>query len=86
MADHDFSWDTSAMSPLALPSFITGAPAEMVVSIIFTLLFIWWVVYTVVVTYHWVRFGRSSWVAVPALAVHLAVSGGIFVFMTSGLH
>ncbi|MBY0111122.1 hypothetical protein K2Y00_03945 [Patescibacteria group bacterium] len=73
------------MSPLQLPSFMTGASAEMVVSVIFTLVFIWWAIYSAVAVYHWARFGRSSWVAVPALAIHLAVSGGIFVFMTSGL-
>ncbi|MEK9160811.1 MAG: hypothetical protein AAB440_02115 [Patescibacteria group bacterium] len=86
MAGHGFSWETRAMSPLQLPSFMTGASAEMVVSVIFTLVFIWWAVYTAVAVYHWFRFGRASWVAVPALAIHLTISGGIFVFMTSGLH
>lgn len=70
---------------LGLPSFMQGLTAEALVSLVFTLLFIWWLIYTAVAAYHWFRFGRSSWVAVPALAAHLVVSGGIFVFMTSGL-
>jgi len=76
----------SAVTPLQLPTWITGASAESVISIIFTLLFIWWLIYTIVAAYHWFRFGRSSWVAVPAIAAHLVISGVIFVFMTVNLH
>lgn len=71
---------------LRFPSYFGTVTSEGVISVIFTLIFIWWLVYTVVAIYHWFRFGRSSWVAVPAVAVHLAVSGMIFVAMTSGLH
>lgn len=71
-------------SPISF-SALSGISIESVLSVIFTLVFIWWIVYTVVAIYHWVRFGRASWAAVPAVALHLAVSGGIIVFMTSGL-
>ncbi len=71
---------------LHLPSQLTNLTAESVLSVLFTLVFIWWLVYTLVAIYHWFRYGRSTWVAVPAVALHLAVSGGIFIYMTSGLH
>lgn len=59
---------------------------ESVVAIIITIVFIWWAIYTLVVMYHWLRYGRESWFAVPLLALHFAVSGWIFVFATGGLH
>lgn len=71
---------------LRMPAFFANVTSEAVLSVIFTLVFIWWTVYTLVAIYHWFRYGRSSWVAVPAIALHLAVSGGIFVYMTSALH
>lgn len=63
----------------------TLAP-ETVISIIFTLIFIWWFIYTLVVAFHWLTFGRSSWIAVPALGLHLAISSWLLFYMTSGIH
>lgn len=60
--------------------------AGSVVAVIFALIFIWWFIYTLVAAYHWLRFGRETWVAVPALALHLFISGWLLLFMTSGLH
>ncbi len=71
---------------LRFPAIFGNVTSEAVLSVIFTLVFIWWTVYTLVAIYHWFRYGRSSWVAVPAIALHLAVSGGIFIYMTSALH
>lgn len=73
-------------SLLRFPALFGTATSEAVLSVIFTLIFIWWTIYTLVAIYHWFRYGRSSWVAVPAIALHLAVSGGIFIYMTSALH
>ncbi len=76
-----------ATSTLIRSSTLFGnVTSESVISVLFTLIFIWWLIYTMVAVYHWFRYGRSSWIAVPAVALHLAVSGGIFIYMTSGLH
>lgn len=69
--------DLSIFGPLTLT---TG------LSVVITIVFIWWLIFTVVAAYHWFRFGRDSWIAVPAIALHLAISGWIFVFATGGLH
>lgn len=85
------------MEPLTVPSpNIPSIPTlsltpvavdiESVVAVIITIVFIWWAIYSLVVMYHWLRYGRESWLAVPALALHFAVSGWIFVFATGGLH
>ncbi len=68
-----------------MPSF-PAASIETILAIVITIVFIWWAIFTVVAIYHWFRFARDSWLAVPAVAVHLFVSGWIFVFATGGLH
>jgi len=64
-----------------LPTFdITG-----IVPVVFSLVFIVWAIYTLVVIYHWFRYRHKSWFAVPMIVIHLFVSGSIILFMVSGL-
>lgn len=67
--------------PAALPSFDFSS----VVPIIFSIVFLIWVIYTFVVIYHWFRYRHKSWFAVPMIALHLFVSGSIIIYMISGL-
>ncbi len=60
------------------------ANPEMVISVIVTIVFIWWLIFTIVAAYHLFRFATESWLTVPALAMHLAISAWIFVFATGG--
>ncbi len=53
-------------------------------SFLFAFLCIWLFIYTLVVIYHWWRFGRSSWLAVPVIVIHLFVSGYLLIFMVGG--
>lgn len=73
---------------LPIPKFaiFDAISTEGVISVVITLVFIWWAIYTLVAIYHWFRYGRDSWVAVPAVVLHLAISVWIFVFATGGLH
>ncbi len=81
--------DSTSVSPLPgitspfsfLPKI---ASAYDLASIFFTLLFILWAFFTIVSIYHWVRYGRHSWIAVPAIALHLFVSAALMLFATSG--
>ncbi len=58
---------------------------EGVVSIVFLVLFIIWVLYTLVAGYHWLRYGHRSSVAIPALIVHVVVSWLLASYAVSGL-
>lgn len=49
------------------------------------LVFIAWAAFTAVAAYHWFRYAHRSWMAVPAIAVHVAVSGMIALYALSGL-
>ena len=76
------------MEPITSPVQIIAIPAvnlSTVLSVVITLVFIWWAVFSLVAAYHWFRFGRDSWIAVPALIVHFIVSAWIFMFATGGL-
>jgi len=46
--------------------------------------FVFWAVYTLVAIYHWFKYSHASWVAFPAIAVHLFVSFVLIVYAVSG--
>ncbi|HWH07082.1 MAG TPA: hypothetical protein VNU47_00970 [Candidatus Paceibacterota bacterium] len=71
-------------SPLAFFPEITSA--YDLVSIIFTVIFILWALYTLIAAYHWLRFARNSWIAVPAVGAHLFVSAVLMIYATSGFN
>lgn len=76
--------------PIALPTVPfamgTNVSLEAVIAVVITLIFIWWAIFTIVAGYHWFRYARDSWVAVPAMAFHLLASGWIFIFAIGGFH
>jgi hypothetical protein len=87
-----FSPSIPSTQPTQIPSAIQ-APFSGVLSninqgellfIIFALMFISWLIYTAIVTYHWIRYGHRSWLVVPALAAHVIVSGVLFIVAFSG--
>ncbi len=67
-------------------AFFPAASLESVLAVVITLIFIWWLIFTLVVIYHWWKYSRESALTVPAIALHIFVSGWIFVFATGALH
>lgn len=61
-------------------------PTGQLVPVAFTIIFGLWAIYTLVVAYHWIRYGHQSWMAFPAIAAHLFVSGWLIVYATAGFH
>ena len=70
-------------NPLAL---FPAASVETVLAVVITAAFIWWAIFTLVAGYHLFKYARESWLTVPAFALHIFVSGWIFVFATGALH
>lgn len=54
------------------------------VSVIFAVLFIVWVIYTLIASYHLLRYGHRSAVAIPAIITHVLVSFMLSLFAVSG--
>ena len=69
---------------LAPPAFLQNVNVEQVIAVVFALLFILWALYTLITTYHWLRYGHRSSVAIPALITHVIVSGYLAVYAVSG--
>ncbi len=55
------------------------------VPVVFLIAFVIWLLYTVVAAYHWFRYGHRSWLSIPAIALHIFVSGFLMLYMMSGL-
>ena len=58
---------------------------QSVVSITALVLFVFWLIYTVVSAYHLIRYGYRSSVSIPAIIVHVVVSLTLALFIASGL-
>lgn len=59
------------------PTAIADALFYLVVALV--------VIYTLIAAYHWIRYGHRSVLAVPALAIHVAVSLGFIGYAITGL-
>jgi hypothetical protein len=71
-------------SPLALlDGFNISTP--LVAEILLTIVILFWALYTIVAIYHWLRYSHGAVIAVPAIIVHLIVSGIFIAVALSGL-
>jgi apolipoprotein N-acyltransferase len=76
--DFTSAFDTPLFS---IPSADIGG----ILTIVFILVFLAWLLYTAVVSYHWFRYSHRSWLAIPALALHVFISGSLILYIASGL-
>ncbi|HWH16600.1 MAG TPA: hypothetical protein VNU25_03385 [Candidatus Paceibacterota bacterium] len=74
-----------AVQPFTVLDFIRFIDVGKAVSVAFAILFIIWALYTVIAGYHWLRYGHSSAVAIPALIVHVVVSWLLAGYAVSGI-
>ena len=61
-----------------------GLSVGMVVTWVLYAVFAFWAIYTLVAIYHWLKYSHASWVAFPAIALHLFVSCALMVFALTG--
>ncbi len=66
--------------------FLQSINMRGAISVIAIILFIIWLVYTVVASYHLIRYGHRSAVSIPAIITHVVVSLVIALFAVSGLN
>lgn len=74
------------LTPFQPPNFSALIPAgisyaEIIVWALYTV-FAFWAIYTFVAVYHWLKYSHASWLAFPAIAIHIFVS---LVLMSYGL-
>ncbi len=73
------------LQSLNLEMFLSSglSPADVVVWGLYAA-FAFWVVYTLVAIYHWLKYSHASWLTFPAIAVHLFVSFILISYSLSG--
>jgi len=76
----------------AFPSLFGGSTTELLnidaasfAPIIVLLACVLWLGFTFAIAYHWLRYAHRSWLAVPALAAHVFISGALILYAISGL-
>lgn len=83
--------DTAPLPPITSPlevfaPLFSHLPMGSIIPVAFALLFLFWAVYTLIASYHLLRYGHGFSVAVPAIITHVIVSFFIALFAVSGLH
>jgi hypothetical protein len=73
------------VQPFTVLDFLRFVDVGNAVSIAFAILFIVWALYTIIAGYHWLRYGHSSAVAIPALITHVVVSWLLAGYAVSGI-
>ncbi len=46
--------------------------------------FAFWAIFTLVAVYHWLKYSHDSWIAFPAIAVHIVISLALMTYALSG--
>ena len=74
-----FSW------PKNLPTHLPpGISAGSITLWILYVIFAFWALYTLVATYHWLKYSNTSWIAFPAIAFHILISLALISYILSG--
>ena len=79
---------TAPLSPVSSPFVLfgkLGITGHSVALVLFSVVLLFWVIYTLVVIYHWVRYSHASRVATPAIALYLVGSCVFMLLALSGL-
>jgi len=71
--------------PTALLAYLpNGVSVGVVVEWALYVVFAFWALYTAIAIYHWLKYSHASWVAFPAMAVHLYISFALMSYALSG--
>ncbi len=71
--------------PAALLSYLPGGfSAGLLVTWVLYAVFAFWALYTFVAVYHWLKYSHASWIAFPAIAVHLLISLALISYALNG--
>lgn len=64
---------------------VSNASSNLVIAWILFAVSVCWIIYTLVAIYHWVKYSHAALVAIPAIAVHLAISLILMGYAISGV-
>lgn len=64
---------------------IPPVPLGEVAPVIFLLVFLIWIIYTLIAAYHWIRYSDSRVHGIAAIVTHIIVSSWLAIYAVSGL-
>lgn len=64
---------------------VAALPIAQVIPVFFFLVFFVWAVFTIVASFHWLRYSNNTTLALSAITTHLVVSAWLAVYTVSGL-
>ncbi len=71
--------------PMKIFSFLmSGSSMGTFVTWAFYIIFAFWVLYTLVAIYHWLKYSHASLIAIPSIIVHLAISFALISYALFG--
>ncbi len=71
--------------PADLSAYLpTGFTQGVAITWVFYATFAFWAIYTFVAVYHWLKYSHASWLAFPAIAMHLFISFALISYTLSG--
>lgn len=66
---------TTSLTPFSPPSFLAyGQSSSTVLLLLLSVVIFFWLIYTLVAIYHWMKYSHASWVSFPAIVAHFVVS------------
>ncbi len=68
------------------PLHVAQLPIAQIVPVFFFLVFFVWAVYTIVASYHWLRYSNNTTLALSAITTHIIVSLLLAIYTVSGIH
>ena len=71
-------------SPFLLSFLPSGLSAGVLVKWALLAVFAFWAIYTLIAIYHWLKYSHASWIAFPAITVHLFVSLALMSYALNG--
>lgn len=71
--------------PADLSSYLPGGlSVGLMMTWVLYAVFAFWAVYTLIAVYHWLKYSHASWLAFPAIALHLFISLALISYALSG--
>lgn len=69
-----------------VPIQVAQLPIGQLVPVIFFFIFVVWLLYTVVASYHWLRYANNQTLAYSMITAHLLISIWLAIYAVSGIH
>jgi uncharacterized membrane protein len=65
---------------------LSTLPLGQIVPLFFLLVFVIWLIHSLVASYHWLRYSGNKMLSITMIVTHVLVSSVLAIYAVSGLH